>query len=144
MDETIADLKAQIEEQKILFPLYQKVREGLTREALEARSAPQKCGLPARRMDDLSAIFGGIAANSGLDSWTVVPDVRSLTDDSHFLSVDLTLKGDLFKLHEFLLQLADLSCLENIQELQIVEGSEGKEYFLKVWLMIDNAQPAAG
>ena len=143
MDGSIADLKAQIEEQKILFPIYQNLRQGLTQEALNAQSNPLKSGLPARLVDNLSPIFSEIAANCGLLVSAVTPDVKSLTNDSHFLSVDLTLKGNLFDLRKFLLELAGLPYLEDIEKLQIREGPDGKEYFLKVLLMIDNPRPAA-
>ena len=144
MNGSIADLKARIEEQKILFPLYQKLRVGLTPEASKDQWSPPKSGLPVHRMDDLSPIFGEIAANCGLELSAVTPDVKSMADDSHFLSVDLVLTGNLFNLRKFLLELANLPYLGPIEKLQIQEDSHGKECFLKVWLMLDNPRPAAG
>lgn len=144
MDRSIADLKAQIEEQKILFPLYEKLREDLAAKSLKVQSSSSKSGLPAHRMDDLSRIFGEIAANCGLELLSVTPDVKSLVDDPHFLSVRLMLGGSFFNLHKFLLELANLPYLWGIEELRIQEGLVGKEYLLKVWLMIDNARPASG
>ena len=144
MDDSIADLKTRVEEQKILFPLYKKLREGLTTEVSKAQSNPPKAGLPARRMDDLTPIFGEIAANCGLEVSAVIPDVKSLVDDSHFLSVDLALKGDFFNLRKFLLELSNLPYLGDIEHLYILEGPDGKGYFLKVWLIIDNSGPATG
>jgi len=144
IDGSIADLKAQIEEQRVLFPIYQKLRGGLAPENLKAQSSPPKSGLPARQMDNLSPIFGELAANCGLEVSAVTPDVRSLTQNSSFLSVGLALKGNFFELRKFLLELVNLPYLGNIEELEIREGSGGKEYFLKVWLMIDNSPPASG
>ncbi len=144
IDASMAGIKAQVDEQKILFPLFQKLRGILTSELSKAQPSPQKSGLPAQRLDDLPTIFGDIAANCGIEFSAVTPDVKSFADDSHFLSVDLALKGDFFKLRRFLLELANLPYLGSIEELQIQEGPQGKEFFLKVWLMIDNPRSSAG
>ena len=144
MDESMAGIKAQIDEQKILFPLFQMLRETLKPELSKAQASPQKSGLPAQQLDDLPTIFGDIAAHRGLKFSAVTPDVKSFADDSHFLSVDLALKGDFPNLRQFLLELANLPYLGSIEELQIQEGLQGKEYLLKVWLMIDNPRSSAG
>jgi hypothetical protein len=144
MDGSIADLKAQIEEQKVLFPLYRKLLGELTAEKSKSRTNPPKSGLPVRRMDDLSPIFGEIAANCGLEVSAIAPDVKSLVDESHFLSVVLALKGSFFNLHRFLLEVANLPYLWGIEDMHIQEGSAGKEYHLKAWLIIDNPRPASG
>jgi hypothetical protein len=144
IDGSIAEIKAQIAAQKILFPLYRKLQEDLKLEASEARSSPPRSGFPSNRMDNLSPIFGEIAANCGLEVSAVTPDVKSLVDEPNFLSVGLALRGSFFHLHEFLVELANLPYLWGIEQLQIQEGLDGKEYFLKAWLMIDNPRPASG
>jgi hypothetical protein len=144
LDGSIADLRAQIEEQKLLFPRYQKLREELTAEKFKAPSNPLKSGLPARRMDDLSLIFGEIAANCGLEVSAIAPDVKSMVDDPHFLSVVLSLKGSFFNLQRFLIEMANLPYLWGVEEMHMQEGSGGKDYNLKAWLIIDNPRPAAG
>jgi hypothetical protein len=144
LDSSIADLKARIQEQKILFPMYQKLREELRPEASKAQPSPPKSGLPAGRMDDLSPILSEIAAKCGMEVSTVTPDLKSLSDTPHFLSVGLVLRGSFFNLRRFLLELADLPYLEDILELQIQGGVGDERYFLKIWLMIEDARPASG
>jgi hypothetical protein len=144
IDGSIASLKAQIEEQKVLSPLYQKLRKELTAGNAVAESIPPKSGLSARWMDNLSPIFGEIAAKCGLEVSGVAPDVKSLVDDPHFLSVGLVLKGNFFNFQKFLLELENLPYMCGIEELQIREGLGAREYFLKTWLMIDNPGPESG
>lgn len=143
-DGSIAELKARIEEQKILFPLYQKLRKELAAEASRGQPGPSKVGLPVRRVDDLTPIFGEIAANCGMELSAVTPDVKSLVDDSRFLSVGVALRGNFTNLRNFLVALSNLPYLGDIEQLQIQEGPSGKEYFLKLWLMIDNPRPGTG
>ena len=144
MNGSIADLKARIEEQKVLFPLYQKLRENLAPQNSKAQWNPPKSGLSLRQMDNLSPIFSEMAAHCGLEAVEFTPYVKSLTPDSHFLSVGLALRGNLFDLRKFLVELAGLPYLGNIEELDIQEGSDGKQYFLKLWLMVNKSQPAPG
>jgi len=144
MNGSIADLRARIDEQKVLFPLYQKLRENLAPQNSKAQSNPPKSGLSVRQMDNLSPIFGEIAAHCGLEAVGVTPDVKSLTPDSHFMSVGLALRGNLFDLRKLLVELARLPYVGNIEELDIQEGSDGKQYFLKLWLMVNKSQPASG
>jgi hypothetical protein len=141
---SIADIKARIEEQKVFFPLYQKLRQGFGAETSKDRPDPQKSGLSAGRIDNLPAIFGQIAANFGLEVSSLTPDVKSMADNPHFLLVRLALKGNLFDFRKFLIELANLPYLEGVEEVKILEGLDGKEYYVKVWLMIESARAASG
>jgi hypothetical protein len=89
-------------------------------------------------------MFGEIAAGCGMEVSAVSPDVKSLANDPRFLSVRLALKGNFFNFRKFLLELANLPYLWGIEELQVQEGPDGKEYSLKAWLKIDSPRSASG
>ena len=141
LDNSIANLNAQIEEKKILLPIYQKLRES---QAAGFKDEPvlAKTGLPESRIDNMLDMFEEIARTNGLEATSAVPELKSSAGDSKSLVVHVMIKGNFFNFRKLLVALADLPYLDHVEEVQIQEGSNGKEYSLKLWLIIDNPRSA--
>ena len=136
LDKDIGRLKVQVEQQKILYPIYQAL-ETKARTAGEAvETSPDKKGLPQDRIDKLPAILGDIAAQCGLEVLMVTPDARSISADPNLLLVHATVKGKLPDLRGFLIELAALPYTEHLEQLRVYEAKNGKEYSLRMWLRV--------
>jgi hypothetical protein len=144
LDLSIADAKAKIGEQQILFPIYQRLRGELGTQALKVGSLQPRSGLSTERMSDLFGIFSRIGSKSGMQITAVTPDLKGLTQDSHFVSVDLSLRGEFFHLRPFLIQLSELDYMKRIEQLLIEQGPNGKQYRLRVLLRMQAKGAASG
>ncbi|MGC9194527.1 MAG: hypothetical protein ACP5IL_03630 [Syntrophobacteraceae bacterium] len=141
---SIADARAKIREQEVLFPIYQRLRSELGAHAPKAGSLRPHGGLSTEKMADLFSLFSGIASKCGMQITAVTPDVKGLTKDSHFVSVDLSLKGDFFHLRRFLIKLSELEYMRHIEQLLIEQGPSGKKYHLRVLLGVQANGAASG
>jgi|WetSurMetagenome_2_1015567.scaffolds.fasta_scaffold04258_2 hypothetical protein len=137
-DEDMAKMKARIEEQKVLFPLYKELLllEKTQKRGLNALPASGKTGLSMDQLGNVSYLLKKIAQEGSLEAVSVNPDVKSLTNNSKSISVLLVVRGDFLKLRRFLFELEKLPYLEHIEEIQIQEAAEGKEFRLKTWLAV--------
>ena len=138
-DEDMAKLKARIEEQKVLFPLYKELLllEKTQKSDLSVLPASSKTGLSMDQLGNISFLFKNIAREGSLEALLVTPDVKSLTNNSKSISVLLVVRGDFLKLRRFLFELEKLPYLEHIEEIQIQEAAGGKEFRLKTWLAVN-------
>jgi hypothetical protein len=137
LDEEIAGIKARIEEQKVLFPLYkelaEKVRKKMDSELLRYSG---KIALSIDQIDAISTRIREIAEESNLETISITPDAKSLANNSKSMSVSLVVRGDFLKFHRFLFDLESVPYLEHIQEIQIQEALAGREFRLKTWVAV--------
>jgi len=135
LDKNIKQLNTKIETQKLLFPLFQKMLTEIDLKLPEGVSFPKKEKLTQEKTESIVSVFHEMAGKTGLEIVEVSPDVESTLNGSGFLLMNVVVKGDFFKLREFLLELENLPYLEKIEQikLQTIEG--GKEGRLKIWLV---------
>jgi hypothetical protein len=139
-DQDMVKMKARIEEQKVLFPLFQELLllgKGQKKDS-NLLPAPSKAGLSMDQLGNISILFKNMAREGSLQAVSVTPDVKSLTSDSKRISVLLVVKGDFLKLRTFLFELEKLPYMEHIEEIQIEETGGGKEFRLKTWLAVNS------
>lgn len=137
LDRETKGIETQIEEQKILFPVYKDLLKKVSTAKQGILPFPQKGKLDREKIDGISFIFEEIARKSNLSLVTAVPDVKSLVKDSGLLSIDVGMKGDFFNFRNFLLQVGGMPCLEHIEEIRIQPATGVKKFWLKVWLALE-------
>lgn len=142
LDEDIAGIRARIEEQKVLFPLYKELVGKVPKKNLEMRLDSNKTGLSIDQIDGIAIQFSKIAQECDLEATSVTPDVKSLANNSKSMSVHFVLKGDFLKFRRFLLELEKVPYLEHIEEIQIQETVGGKEFRLKTWFALSTQKSA--
>jgi hypothetical protein len=120
--------KAGIEEQKIIFPVFQDLL-AKERKAYESGiSLPSmRTRLPQEQIDGISGVMGTIAMHCSLEIVSVATDLRSLETGSKTLRVRATARGEFLHFRCFLLELNRLPYMEHIDEVRIQQLSEGKE-----------------
>jgi hypothetical protein len=137
LDEEIAGIKARIEEQKVLFPLYKELTERIRKKKdSELLRYSGKIGLSIDQIDGISTRFKEIAEESNLETLSIAPDAKSLANNSQSMSVSLIVRGDFLKFRRFLFDLETVPYLEHIQEIHIQEALAGKEFRLKTWVAV--------
>jgi hypothetical protein len=147
IDHEINEINLQIEEQKILLPVFNDV---LKAEALLKNSpkfpfpkiADADENSVIKDADKISSVFEEIAEDNRLNIKNIQANFNSLTSDSKYLSVDITMAGNFFDLYNFLIRCGGIPYIEDIEELRILPDQETggniKEIGLKIWLKINN------
>jgi len=134
MDQKIGTLKEQVEEQKVLHPLFEDLVEKSKSETPSQLPFPKKAKLSRDETEDISAFFQELAHQNDFKVETIVPDVVSLTDGSGYLMLDAVLKGEFLKFRKLLLQLGEVPYLEKIESIRIRTVGDVKKIRLKLWI----------
>ena len=136
-DKDIRIIKARIEEQKVLTPVYQDLLRKMQVKDSEVLTIPEEAEFDIDMIDELSAIFGEIARKSNLEPIHFIPDPKSIPKDFSAMMVDAHINGDFLDLRQFLIDLGGVPYLKHIEEIQIKSMDGFKEFRLKLWLILD-------
>ena len=125
-----------IEEQRMLFPLYNELFKIAQEDVPAELPYPNKADLKQKEIGELSNVFQKLAKQSNMVLEDVEPDLQSLVDDTGHLRVNLNLKGKFFDLRAFLIRLGELPYLKHIEQIQTrtITGAEYLELKLKLWM----------
>jgi Tfp pilus assembly protein PilO len=134
LDREIKRMEAQVEEQKTLSPLYQNLFKDMESQRTASPRISERERLERHAIGQLSAIFERIARKSSLELVDVIPNVRSLADNSGPLVVDVLVKGNFLDFRSFLNDLAQLSYTESLDEIRIQTEERTKELRVTVSL----------
>jgi hypothetical protein len=133
-DLDIKKLKVSIEEQKILYPIFQDLLKKVRVKDTEALPFPKKAKLMRNETAKISSIFQEIAQKSNLVLKEIIPDADALISGAGYLKLNLTVKGNFLDLRNFMLQLGELPYLEHIERIQIRSVQDSKEISFKFFL----------
>jgi hypothetical protein len=132
----IAGLKAQLEQQKVLQPLYRSIAEKASFEAPEGLPNPKPAGMARSEVGRLPEMFAAAADKYGLILENVMPRVDALREGTDHLPVDLILRGDFFKFRDFLIELGAMPFLYHVEKAGIERTTAGNLFELRVWLTL--------
>jgi hypothetical protein len=133
-DLDIKKLKVRIEEQKMLYPIFQNLLKKARVKDTEGLPFPKKTKLTRDEILKISSIFQKITQKSNLILKEIIPDVDALISDSGYLKLNLIVKGEFSDLRNLMLQLGELPYLEHIERIQIRSVQDSKEISLKILL----------
>jgi len=133
--EEINTLSYQIKEQEALSPVLETLIDSasISGNELMMMESDQNDFIP-KDTSSISDHFKQSALKSGLSVLSMVPELKSLTKDSHYLPFEMQLHGNLNGLRSFLMTIGRLQFLQHIEIIDIYSRGRMKEYFLKVWV----------
>jgi len=136
LDRNIWQLKVNIENQKLLFPLFQRLLKEINLKLPEGVSEPKQEKLSPEKEQTIVSTFHGMADSVGLKVLEISPDVASTLDGSGYLLMNLAMEGDFHKIRELLLEVGKLPYLGKIERIKLQNTAKGgqKEVHLKIWL----------
>ena len=126
--------KGRIEEQKLLFPVFQDLLNKTRLKESGLLPMPEKKKLARDEIDGVSSMIQEIAQRSHLKIGGIMPDLDSLIGGEGFLEMTVVMKGELFDLRNFLVLLGEVSYLEHIEQIQIRTAQDLKDIRLKLWM----------
>ena len=133
-DMEIKELKARIEEQKILYPVFQDLLRKAHFKGAKGLPFPKKAKLKQSDAAKIPSIFQNIAKKNHLTPVDVKSDIESLFNSAGYMKIDLAVEGRFFDLRNFMLDLAELPYLEHIERIQIRSIQEMKAADFKIWI----------
>jgi len=136
LDRDINKVKADIEEQRVMAPLYKELIEKIKIKTKKHLPFPARAKLPKEQHEQITAIFGDLARKANLEVVSITPDINSLAGGAGLLVVNAALKGDFFSFRNYLISLGNVPYLEHLGEIQIQTMPVGKEFRLKLWVAV--------
>lgn len=136
-DREIRKVEARIDEQNILTPIHETLKEKLNTKGSEILATPDEENFNIERIDDIGEIFGTIARQSNLTPVHFIPDPKSIPRDFSLLLVDGCLQGDFLDFRQFLIKLGEVGYLKKLEEVQVKSGADAKEFRIKLWLTLN-------
>lgn len=133
----LAAARHDLEEQKVLHPLYRDLAQVLSNAPPAVRK--RIGGIPLARSEIVGVPdrFAKAATASGLMLGAVNPRIGEGRGGGRELHVDVKLSGPYARLQDFLRTLADWPSFIRIQQIEIVQEREPEEFRLAVRLALD-------
>ena len=134
LDQEIAQLRARIEQQRILRPVFDRL--------LERAKAEQSTDLPAVKIEKLdrgdvnriSQVLQDMAGRYDLKIEDIRTDANEIMNDTGYMLIGVHITGDFMKFREFLMDMGTIPSLAQVEEI-IIRAVEGnREYKLKIRL----------
>ncbi|MBA4395887.1 MAG: hypothetical protein C0394_00635 [Syntrophus sp. (in: bacteria)] len=136
LERKIGDIKFQIEEQKVLAPLYKSASSLPRKKGPVALPMPAPERLETSRMHMIPERIGQIARDNNMGILSVSPDLKTITEDGQRLSVEVTVRGDFVNLRKFLLDLNSVPYVESTKEINVQQEKNAQLFRIKLWIAV--------
>ena len=136
LDQKINRFSVDVEENKYLVPVYVSLKNKINGKDEMHRTLPSKESIAREQTDRIFMTFSEIARKTGMNVVSIVPNINSLAGNIKFLSVNVIVWGDYFNFRKFLNSAGEVPYLEHIEEIEIQQTPEGREYRMKLWLSV--------
>lgn len=127
-------LKSQIEEQKILSPIFADLSKKTNFEVPEDLPFPKKKKLSKNDTGKISSIIQNIIQSNGFELDSLLTDVAGLLDGTGMLKMSVEMTGDFVNLRKLILQFGSLPYLEHIESIRIENANEKQKVLMKLWI----------
>lgn len=133
INQEISRLKGQIDEQKILSPIFNDLSEKAKFEEPADLPFPKPAKLAKNETGKISSIIKSIVNNNGFKIDHIATDVDSLAQEPNRLKLSVHMSGDFMNLRNVLLQLGALPFLEHVESIQVSSHQSKSKIQLKLW-----------
>ena len=134
MDEEINTLRAKIQSQKLLHPIYMKLIQQMQQKQPEGLPLPEKKTIDKDDIESINDKFFSIAQSSAVSFETAAPDPSSYLEETSRLTMNVVFSGDFFNLRRLLMNISQQPYLNNIDQLEMTTVGDRKQIRLKLIL----------
>lgn len=132
-------LKTQIDEQRLLGPIYHRFTEllaGTQPEDLGDLPFPDPARLKPEQIADIEGLFRQLAAQDQLRIQRIGSDLNSMISETGELKLTLEIIGAFSNLRDFMLKLAELPYLNHVDRIEVrrESGAGGLHMEMDIWL----------
>ena len=134
LDKDIQKLGDQIEEQRLLKPVFDSLLKRAKKKNPTELPSTKKVKLARGDISNISEELQEIARRHGLQLKDIKTDVNALMSNTGYLMMRLDLAGNFMRFRDFLVDLGTIPSLEQIEEIQIRAIKATREFKLKIWM----------
>ncbi|MBW2514358.1 MAG: hypothetical protein JRE21_07285 [Deltaproteobacteria bacterium] len=134
IENEIDTLKNQIEEQKILSPIFTALSDKAGFKEPDNLPFPEKKKLPKDETRNLSGIIQDIILSNDFNINSILTDVSGLMDGSGILKMNIDISGDFMRLRDLMLQFGTLPYLDHIENIRVDNTDDRQRILLKLWI----------
>jgi Tfp pilus assembly protein PilO len=134
LDKKIEEKRSQIDRQKILKPVFERMLVKATAKSPTRLPMVAKAKLTRGDMKKISTQIQSLIQRNNLRLKEITPDVNSSKERSGYLLIRLAVTGDFFNFRKFLLDLGSIPAMVHMQEITIRSIEESREMKVKIWL----------
>jgi hypothetical protein len=131
--EDIERLKTNIEEQKILSPIFEDFSKKADYKEPGNLPFPKKAPMSKSEAATISSVIQDIVIKNGFNLENIVTDVDALLQESGMLKLGIQMSGDFLNLRKVMLELNALPYLEHVESIQISSEGANSKIQLKLW-----------
>ncbi len=132
----ILRMQAELEKQKILYPLYLKLHMELNSKVVQELPIPVPEALTEDQIVKATHTVEDLAMQAGLTINEVTPDPVSLTKSSGYVGVNCDFYGKYMDFRSFLTKLGSVPYLKHIEKIELQEGADGIGYLVRLQLAV--------
>jgi len=132
MDEDISSLKQKVETQALLYPVYLKLLQQITKKVPTNFSAPEKRKISHNQLTKINGLFRQLAEESNVTFNSAIPDASNYLEDMNFFTMNVIFSGDFFNLRKLLLGICQMPFLESIDVMRIQTINQEKRIDFKI------------
>jgi Tfp pilus assembly protein PilO len=136
LDTQTASVRYRLEEQKILVPYQQMLKDSGDKKDSGFLPMPDRGKLPQGQIDAIPLNLGNAAKTSGMSLVSAVPNLKAMTGDASSLPVNVVLRGSFADFRKFLIAIGGLPYVEHVEEIEIQGKPDAREYRLTLWVAI--------
>lgn len=133
----IESLRSQIEEQKVLHPVFKSLLKQVRQPNPEGIANPESGKLKRTETAKLGDYLASIASQNRLELERYQLDTDALMVDGEHMHVNLTLSGDFFDLRPFLEEVCQLPYIEKVEKLSIRTRQQDRQFDIQLLLAIE-------
>ena len=134
LDKKIEEKQAQIDRQKILKPVFERMLVKATAKSPTRLPMVEKAKLARGDMKKISTQIQTLIQRNNLQLKEIAPDVNSSKERSGYLIIRLVVTGEFFNFRKFLLDLGSIPAMVHLQQITIRSIEESREMRVKIWL----------
>jgi len=130
-NEKIAEKNVSLEEQKLLLPVYEALKQKIGKKNTRSLPLPAAGQLPSDQIGRLEVDLKDIAGKAKMELVSFLPGVTAADGKSKSISVEAVARGEFFPMRKFLIGLGGLSYVEHIEEVQLSRTADALEIKVK-------------
>lgn len=130
-DDQIAEKNLKLEEQKLLLPVYEMLKQKIGKKNARTLPLPANAQLPSDQIDKLERELKEISGKAKVELVSFLPGVAPADGKSKSMSVDVMARGEFFSMRKFLIGLGSIPYVEHIEEVQLSRTADALEIKVK-------------
>ena len=136
--QAVKKIQSQIAEQKELAQAYQALLKDAEKKEIHYLPNPSKAKLPRQDIDRFQDSFRAEAAKSNMNTVSLMPDIKTMSSGSQSILYTAIVKGAFANFRTLLIGVGALPYIEQIDEINMKQGSDSLEFELKIWIALAN------